>query len=127
MTTIRAYKEFNTNIKNLPEGEYLTETGYSQTYAWKVVNKTATTIKVVPVEVERDPEWKPKFHAGGFAAHCSNQEDQTWLYGGTMDNIEPVTLRLKKSRYIGSDKLWGDKNGREFIANGAQHIYDYNF
>jgi len=124
---VRSYEEFHTNIKGLPEGEYLTETGYSQSYPWKVVGKTATTLKVIPVNTQKDPEWEPNVLPGGFAGHCTNQSEQTWLYDGVMENIEPVTLRLKKSRYCSSDKLWGDKHGREFIANGAVYFYDYNF
>ena len=121
---IREYDSFSTNIKNLPEGEYMTETGYSQTYAFKVIKRTATTATLQPVKVEKDPEWKPEFVSGGFAGHCTNQHKQTWLYSGLGDDT--ITVRLIKSRYCESDKLWGSK-GREFIANGAEHHYDYNF
>lgn len=123
---IRSYEAFTTNIKGLPEGEYLTETGYSQTYAWRVIGKTATTMTLQMVAVERDPEWKPEIYAGGFAGHCANQSEQTWRFAGYYEGGE-TTVRLKKSRYCGSDKLWGDKHGREFVANGARHFYDYNF
>lgn len=121
---IRAYNEFTTNIKGLPEGEYLTETMYSDTVAWKVIGRTATTMKLQEVEVARDPEWTPNIIPGGFAGHCTNQNEQTWLYAGLSPNT--CTVRLVKSRYHGSDKLWGSK-GREFIANGARRKYDYNF
>jgi hypothetical protein len=122
--TIRAYTEFTTNIKGLPEGEYLTETLYSDTSAWKVIGRTATTLTLQEVEVAQDPEWTPNIIPGGFAGHCTNQNEQTWLYAGLSPNT--CTVRLVKSKYHGSDKLWGSK-GRTFIANGARRKYDYNF
>ncbi len=121
---IRAYDQFNTNIKGLPEGEYLTETMHSDTCPWVVVSRTEKTITVAPVLTERDPEWTPNIIPGGFVGHCTNQDEQTWLYAGV--DTGRLTLRLRKSRYYGSDKLWGS-NGREFIANGARRKYDYNF
>lgn len=59
--------EFHTNIKNLPEGEYVTECMYSDAHAYKVVGKTACTVDVVEVLVSPDPEWtsKKEFHLGG--------------------------------------------------------------
>lgn len=122
---IRAYTEFSTNIKGLPEGEYVTETGYSETYAWQVVSKTAKTMTIRPVRVSSDPEWKPEIIAGGFAGHCTNQSEQTWMFDGFEDFT--AVVRLKKSRYYGSDKLWGSAQGSEFIANGARRKHDYNF
>ena len=121
---IRAYATFTTNLKGLPDGEYMTETMYSDTVPYKVVGRTATTVTLQEVLVEPDPEWKPNILPGGFAGHCTNQNEQTWLYAGLGQNT--VRVRLVKSRYFGSDKLWGSK-GREFIANGARRKYDYNF
>lgn len=123
---VRSYREFTTNLKGLPEGEYMTETGYSQSYPWKVIGKSPSgkTITLQKVKIARDPEWKAEFVKGGFAGHCTNQHAQTWLYDGLEDIT--MTVRLNKSRYCGSKKLWGNK-GTEFIANGAVEHYDYNF
>jgi len=121
---IRAYEEFTTNIIGLPEGEYLTETSYSDQSPYKVVAKTPTTLTLKKVMVAKNPEWKPEFVPGGFAAHCTNQGEQTWVYEGLLD--ETVKVRLIKSKFCGSDKLWGAK-GATFIANGAVKFYDYNF
>lgn len=121
---IRAYEVFSTNIKGLPEGEYLTETLYSDTRAWKVIGRTAATLKLQEVSVDRDPEWKPEIDVGGFVGHCTNQDKQTWLYAGLYPNT--CTVRLVKSRFHGSDKMWGCR-GSTFIANGARNKYDYNF
>lgn len=121
---IRAYKTFQTNIKGLPEGDYMTETLWSDTTAWKVVARSGTTVTLQEVLVERDPEWKPEILPGGFAGHCTNQREQTWVYAGL--GQATCKVRLVKSRFAGSEKLWGSK-GRTFIANGAVNFHDYNF
>jgi hypothetical protein len=124
MTAIRSFDTFTTNIKGLPEGEYLTETLYSDNTPWKVVGRTAATLKLQEVEVDRDPAWVPNIIPGGFAGHCTNQDQQTWLYAGLSSRT--VTVRLVKSRFKRDEKMWGS-NGRSFIANGARSKYDYNF
>ena len=107
-----------TNIKNLPEGQYFTEIGYSQTYPWKATRETRTTITLQKVAVLPDPEWKPDFLPGGFAGHCTNQSEQTWLYGGLTQ--EKVTIRKNKKG------AWVHK-GVRFMEGVAREFYDYNF
>jgi len=107
-----------TNIKNLPAGEYVTEHGYSQSYPWVVTKKTAKTMTIAEVKVKNDPEWKPEMHSGGFAAHCSNQNRQTWLYDGiNEDNTR--TIRMTK-------KGWSRYTVR-YTVDRAYYFYDYNF
>jgi chromosome condensin MukBEF MukE localization factor len=121
---IRAYKTFQTNIIGLPEGEYVTESMYTDAHAWVVLGRTAKTLTVAKVLVKRNLDWKPEFIAGGFAGHCVNNSEQTWLFDRISN--ETKVLRLVKSRYTGSDMMWGYK-GEKFIANGAVEMYDYNF
>ena len=41
-----------TNIKNLPEGHtYFTENGYSQSYPWVEIERTAKTVTLAKIEV----------------------------------------------------------------------------
>ena len=108
-----------TNIKNLPEGRtYWTEFGWTDRHPWVEVRRTAKTVTLSPVNVARDPDWKPEFHQGGFSAHCSNQRDQTWLFDG-IDNEITVTVRLTK-------RGWR-QGGIGFREGYARHHYDYNF
>ena len=109
--------EVGTNIKNLPTGEYVTELGYSQSYPWKVIKKTAKTMTVQAVRTKRDPKWKPEMHSGGFCAHCSNQHSQTWLY----DGLDEGTQVIRKTK-----KGWSLR-GVPYVENRAQYFYDYNF
>ena len=107
-----------TNIKNLPEGIYFTEIGYSQSYPWVEVSRTAKTVTLAKVNVTKDPDWKPKMHPGGFSAHCSNQSDQTWLF----DSInEDYTKTIRQT-----NKGWAHK-GVRFSEDRAIEFYDYNF
>jgi len=109
----------HTNIKNLPENaKYMTMHGYSDAYPYVVIKETATTKVLSPVLVERDPEWKPEMHPGGFAAHCSNQSEQTWLY--SLANKESQ-IRVYKTK-----KGWSRK-GFEFTEDRAIYFHDYNF
>lgn len=109
-----------TNIKNLPEGKYFTEYGYSQSYPWFVVKRTEKTVTLARVEVETDPEWLAKrgFHAGGFCGHCSNQHEQTWLF----TSITPWCTKVIRKTKTG----WSHK-GVKFIEDRAIEFYDYNF
>lgn len=112
-----------TNIIGLPSGptnRYFTEVGYSQTYPWKVVARSASgkTLTLREVKTEKNPDWKPEFHVGGFCAHCSNQSEQTWLYEGIGER--EIKIRLCKGG------VWRSK-GVKFVEDRAQYFYDYNF
>lgn len=107
-----------TNIKNLPEGNYFTESGYSQSYPWVVVKETATTKTLAKVNVARDPEWKPEIVAGGFVGHCTNQSKQTWLFESINRDHTRVIRKTKKG--------WSHK-GVKFHEDQAVEFYDYNF
>lgn len=107
-----------TNIKNLPEGEFFTERGYTQSYPWIVVKRTEKTVTLARVNVKRDPEWKPEFVPGGFCAHCTNQRDQTWLFSH-IDHKNTKVIRMTK-------KGWS-LGGTRFTEDRAVEFYDYNF
>ena len=107
-----------TNIKNLPEGKYFTEIGYSQTYPWVEVKRTAKTVTLAKVLVAQDPEFKPNIIPGGFAGHCDNQHEQTWLFDG-IDTAWTKTIRQTK-------RGWSHRDTR-FFEDVAREFYDWNF
>ena len=110
-----------TNIKGLPEGHtYFTEVGYSQRYPWVEIKRSASgkTIWLAKIIVARDPEWKPHITPGGFAGHCDNQSEQTWLFG----QIAPL-----QTTSIRQTKLGWSREGVRFIENQAVEFCDYNF
>lgn len=110
-----------TNIKNLPEGRtYFTEIGYSQSYPWVEVSRTAKTVTLAKVDVAPDPEWKAKmeYYPGGFCGHMANQNLQTWLFA-RISMGRTCTIRMTKQG-------WSLK-GVRFVENRAIEFYDYNF
>jgi hypothetical protein len=113
-------QEFHTNIKNLPEGEYVTALGYSDTHPFKIIAKTACTVEVVAVETETDPEWiaKREFYPGGFFGHTANQNQQTWIFKGL--GKRKIRLRRNKKGQLVN-------RGERYAENRAVRFYDYNF
>jgi len=107
-----------TNIKNLPEGKYFTEIGWSQSYPWVAIKRTDKTVTLAAVRVDKDPAFTPHIIPGGFAGHCDNQNEQTWLYKG-IDQRNTKTIRLTK-------KGWTHK-GVRFWEDVAREFYDWNF
>lgn len=109
----------NTNIKNLPAGDYFMRILFSDTEVVKVIKRTAKTCTVQEVRVTDDPEWikKREFHPGGFLGHTSNQREQTWLFKEVSGT--PFVIRQTK-------KGWRCKYGDKFKP-GAFKFYDFNF
>lgn len=107
-----------TNIKNLPAGNYFTECGYSERYPWVEIKRTAQTVTLAKVMVRADPDWKPEMIPGGFAAHCTNQSEQTWIFDKVNKAHQLVIRRTSKG--------WSHK-GIRFLEGVAREFYDYNF
>ena len=61
-------------------GDGVTEYLYSDAHAFTVIAKTKKTITIQRDKAILDPNFKPEWIAGGFAGHCTNQEDQTYTY-----------------------------------------------
>lgn len=111
----------NTNVKNLPAGTYWTSYSYSDSKIWKEVKRTAKTVTLIPVWVAADPEWKAKMqaHIGGFCAHVSNQQEQTWLFDKIRDDFTIMIRQTKRG--------WRSANGDKFLPDRARYFHDYNF
>lgn len=107
-------------IEKIHVGMTATCFGWTDRYAYEVIDKTAKTLVVRALEVEIDPNWRPIFLSGGFSAHCTNQEEQRWLMrkaplsGARMDR-----LRLTKKGWKGQRGLYG--------IGAALPFHDYNF
>jgi hypothetical protein len=96
--------------------------GYSDVNPFEVVKVVSDkTIEVREMDAEKDPSWVPDWHVGGFAGHCSNQQEQKWFI--TSNGSNPVVrIRLSKSG------VWKDKHGRKFgLSDQPTRFYDYNF
>jgi hypothetical protein len=112
-----------TNIKGLPvDGNYFTEQLWSDAHPWVEVKRTAKTVTVAKVEVEKDPEWIAKFQkefiVGGFVGHSPNQGEQTWLF----KKVDPTITK----KLFATKKGWA-YHGTKFAEGKAVEFYDYNF
>ena len=61
------------------------------------------------------------FHAGGFAAHCANQNDQKW---DIQPDAEGYVFKIRKN----VRGTWKDKHGDTYaVETKARRRYDFNF
>ena len=112
-------KEQNREIE---VGDGVTLHLWSDAHACTVIAKTKTTITVQRDKATLDPNFKPEWIEGGFAGHCTNQDEQTYTYEQD-PNGETYKCR------------WSEKNGRfqtgsdgsMRISRGRREFYDYNF
>ena len=103
------------------ELNYAIRFGYSDVHPFEVVRRVSDkTIEVRAMSAKIDPEWKPEFVAGGFAAHCVNQDEQRWIIESD-EEAKVVRIRLGK-------RGWKDKNGNQYkLRDKPVKFHDYNF
>lgn len=103
-------------------GDGVTMYLWSDAHACTVIAKTAKTLTIQRDKASLDPNFKPEWIPGGFAAHCTNAEDQEWTYEPD-PNGEIIKCRWSEKRgrwQTGSD-------GSIRIGRGRHEYYDYNF
>jgi len=120
-------------ISALKVGDGVTFHGYSDSYACTLVKKTAKTLVARRDKATLLNRKDLKFHVGGFAAHCSNQEKQEYSYEANENGEEfKATLRewtdqygFKRRRWVKSGTRLNERGGS--VAKGRHEFYDYNF
>lgn len=92
---------------------------WSDAHAATIIKKTKTTITVQHDKATLDPNFKPEFVAGGFAGHCTNNNDQTYTYERNENGtIETFRWSKKNNRY---------QNDSIRVTKGRREFHDYNF
>lgn len=101
-------------------GDGVTINLWSDRHAATVIKVTAKTVTVRRDKATLNPDFKPEFIAGGFAAHCTNQSEQSYTY--EPDEKGEVTT------FHWSDKFqrYGQP-GNLTLSKGRHEFYDYNF
>ena len=95
--------------------------GWSDMSPYEIVRVISEkTIEIRAMRSEKDPNFKPEFVSGGFAGHCTNQNEQKWTYTSVEEN-DVIKARLRKDGYFYS------RFGRHILDNEPVKFYDYNF
>jgi len=82
-------------------------------------------IEIRRMNAVRDESVVLEFSIGGFAAHCSNQDEQKWIYSS---NVDAPVIRIRPNKTKGYGIQWKDKHGTRYSLNTEPHkFYDYNF
>lgn len=102
--------------------QYANHYGYSDVNPFEVIKAvSAKTLEIRSMTAEPDKSVKLDFHAGGFSANCSNQQEQKWIISSNPSG-EVKRIRLN------SKGKWQDKNGAKFsLSDKPVKFYDYNF
>ena len=108
--------------RELDVGDGATLCLYSDRHACTVIKKTAKTITVQRDKATLDPTFKPEWIVGGFAAHCTNQNEQKWNY--ERDPNGEIT-KCYWSEKLGRYTTGGDQSIK--VSPGRHEFYDYNF
>ena len=118
-------EDFNNNRLSpvtVQVGDGVTIHLYSDAHAGTVIKKTKTTITVQQDKATIDPNFKPEFVAGGFAGHCTNQNEQTYTY--EQDPNGHITTYRWSNKY---NRYQGGGDGSVTVTKGRREFYDYNF
>ena len=108
-----------TNKEN--EMNYANMIGYSDITPFEIIRHVSDkTIDVRRMQYKKDDSVKLNFHTGGFAANCSNQNDQEWIINSD-ETSDVIRIRLGKQG-------WKSSDGARFQLDiKPVRFYDYNF
>jgi len=105
-------------------GDGATVHWYSDSHAGTIVeiSKSGKTIVIQEDEAVLDPNFKPEMHIGGFCAHCSNQNEQSYIYS-------PDTKGSKWTAKLSINGRWyvGGRKGYSVTVGDRRKFHDYNF
>lgn len=105
---------------NAKVGDGATVNLWSDRHAGTIVRVTRTTVTVRRDKATLNPEFKPNFVIGGFAAHCTNLGDQEYTYEPDEQGDETTIRWSNKYQSYG-------RPGNLTLSKGRHEFYDYNF
>ena len=95
--------------------------GYSDIVPYEITRKISDkTMEIRVMNYKLSPDFKPEFVSGGFLAHCTNQDKQTFIFTKS-ECSKPIRIRLRK------DGKWYSIYGRHVLSETPRAFYDYNF
>ena len=117
---IGKFGEYRLTPANAKVGEGATVNLWSDRHAATIIKVTKCTITVRQDKAILNPDFKPEWIPGGFAAHCTNQSEQSYTYEAD-ETGNTYTFRWSKKycRY--------GTPGNLSLSKGRHEFYDYNF
>lgn len=112
-------KELNREIE---VGDGVTMYLWSDAHACTVIARTAKTLTIQRDKAILDPSFKPEWITGGFSAHCTNSDYQSWTYERDQNG---EIIKCRWSEKYGRWQTGSD--GSIHIGRGRHEHYDYNF
>ena len=108
--------------REIEVGDGVTYCLYSDKHACTVIKRTAKTLTIQRDRAIRDPNFKPEYIPGGFAAHCTNNEAQSYTYERN-PNGEIFTCHWSEKR----GRFQCGEDGSVRIIRGRHEFYDFNY
>lgn len=117
---VAQFKEIYLTPENIHVGDGITVNLWSDRYAATVIKVTKNSVTVRRDKAILDPGFKPEWIPGGFAAHCTNQDNQTYTYRRDKNGqLYTFHWSSKYQRY--------GQPGNLTLSKGRHEYYDYNF
>lgn len=117
---IEKYDARHLTPANVKVGDGVTVRLWSDRHAATVIKVTKCSITVQQDKATLDPNFKPEWIVGGFAGHCTNQDEQTYTYERDPNGSIYTFRWSKKYGTYGTP-------GNLRLMKGRHEFYDYNF
>ena len=117
---ILEFGRFYLTPANIHVGDGVTVNLWSDRYAATVIKVTKSTVTVRRDKATLNPDFKPEWIPGGFAAHCTNQDEQSYTYEPDEKGTEYTFRWSRKYQRYGQP-------GNLTLSKGRHEFYDYNF
>lgn len=117
---VTQFGEYYLTPANIQVGDGVTVNLWSDRYAATVIKVTKSSVTVRRDKATLNPDFKPEWIPGGFAAHCTNQEEQSYTY----EPDESGTVHT--FRWSNKYQRYGQP-GNLSLSKGRHEFYDYNF
>jgi hypothetical protein len=120
-------------IAALKIGDGISVSVWSDVHAYTIIKKTATTMTLRADDAKLLNANELRFIAGGFAAHCENQEVQRYEYTPNPNGHEvKISLRRWKDEEGNERRKWKRSGTSTFeqggnVYPGRRAFHDYNF
>jgi len=101
--------------------KYANKQLYSDTEPYEIIRVVSDkTLEIRSMTCEVIKNDKLNFHVGGFAGHCSNQEEQEW---NIKSNPNGYVTRIRLNKH----GQWKNGSTKFYLSNTPTKFYDYNF